>query len=139
MRFVVLLFGILGIALTAFAGFMFLNFSTFLNLLKEYGATNDILDFASMNPLSTSHGDTGLFLILAAGYGFLGTLLAFFRCGWQGALLLLFPVLCAVIMNPISGVFAGPQVFTALLAFLVFPLPLNAPKKDEDNDEEDDD
>lgn len=140
MRFIVLLFGFVSITLTAFVGVMFLTFATFLEILKQdLGAGKEIVDFVEQNPLSTSHGETGLFLIISAGYGFLGVMLSFFRCGWQGALLMLIPVVCAVIMNPISGIFAGPQIFTAFLSFLVFPLPINAPKKDAGDEVEADD
>jgi hypothetical protein len=133
MRFVVLLFGLLGVALTAFAGLMFILFEVVITVLKDNGVGDELIDFLSASPVGTSHGDTGLFLILAAGYGFLGTILGFMRCGWQGALLMLVPVICTSLMNWYTAVFTGVLALAGLLSFLIFPVPMAAPQvKEED-------
>jgi hypothetical protein len=133
MRFVVLLFGLLGVALTAFAGGMFVLFDVVLTVLKDNGVGGEVIDFLSASPIGASHGDTGLFLILAAGYGLLGTILGFMRCGWQGALLMLVPVICTSLMNWYTAIFTGVLAVTGVLSFLVFPAPIAAPQvKEED-------
>ena len=73
-----------------------------------------------------------MFLILAAGYGFLGTILGFMRCGWQGALLMLVPVICTSLMNWYTAVFTGFLALAGLLSFLVFPAPIAASMVKED-------
>ena len=140
MRFVVLLFGLPGVALTAFIGIMFFLIDVFLQFLRENGAPKDAIDLLATSPTGSTHGETGLFLMLAAAYGFLGVMLSFCRCGWQGALMMIIPVLCTAIMNPYAAVFTALLVFAGLLSFLVFPLPIAPPKKaSADNDREDDD
>jgi hypothetical protein len=134
MRFVVLLFGLLGVALTAFAGGMFILFDVVLTVLKDNGVGGEVIDFLSASPIGASHGDTGLFLILAAGYGLLGTILGFMRCGWQGALLMLVPVICTSLMNWYTAVFTGILAFTGLLSFLVLPAPIAVPQVKEEED-----
>ena len=141
MRFVVLLFGLLAVTLTGFMGAMFILFDVCLALVTEYEidklvkdtAGIDVVDFLSASPMAIPHSDTGLILVLTAAYGFLGTLLAFGRCGWQGALLMLVPVICASIMNPYTAVFTGLLAFTGLLSFLVSPLPIAAPLPADDD------
>ena len=134
MRFVVLLFGLLGVALTAFAGLMFILFEVVVPVLKDIGVGDELIDFLSASPVGASHGDTGLFLILAAGYGFLGAILGFMRCGWQGALLMLVPVICTSLMNWYTAVFTGVLAVTGVLSFLVFPAPIAAPQVNEEED-----
>ena len=133
MRFVVLLLGLLGVVVTAFAGVVFILFDMVLPVLTDIGIGGKVIDFLSASPVGASHGDTGLFLILAAGYGFLGTILGFMRCGWQGALLMLVPVICTSLMNWYTAIFTGVLALAGLLSFLVFPAPIAAPQvKEED-------
>ena len=148
MRFVVLLFGFLGVVLTGFIGAMFILFDAeFLPLIRDNQidkqvkdlAGIDFIEFVSASPMGTSHGDTGLFLCIAAVYGLLGVLMSFGRCGWQGALLMLIPVICTSIMNPYTAAFTGLLAFAGLLSFLVFPLPINPPKPARDSDQDEDD
>jgi hypothetical protein len=133
MRFVVLLLGLLGVAVTAFAGVVFILFDMVLPVLTDIGIGGKVIDFLSASPVGASHGDTGLFLILAAGYGFLGTILGFIRCGWQGALLMLVPVICTSLMNWYTAIFTGVLALAGLLSFLVFPAPIAAPQVKEDD------
>jgi len=70
-----------------------------------------------------------------AGYGLFGTILGFLRCGKQGGVLLLVPVLFAAIMNPFSLAFTWLQAFAGLLSFFVSPLPINAKTNDKDDDD----
>ena len=99
----------------------------------DNGVGDGLIEFLSASPVGASHGDTGLFLILAAGYGFLGTILGFMRCGWQGALLMLVPVICTSLMNWYTAIFTGVLALAGLLSFLVFPAPIAAPQvKEED-------
>ena len=133
MRFVVLLLGLLGVAVTAFAGVVFILFDMVLPVLTDIGIGDKVIDFLSASPVGASHGDTGLFLILAAGYGFLGTILGFIRCGWQGALLMLVPVICTSLMNWYTAIFTGVLALAGLLSFLVFPAPIAAPQVKEDD------
>jgi len=141
MRFVVLLFGLVGVTLAASVGAMFLfAYESIGSQLKENNL--DALQFVLVSPTHQHPGEIGLFLLIAAGYGFLGVLLAFCRCGWQGALMILVPLACASIMNPFLLALTGLLAFTGLLSFLVFPLPINAPapaKDDADDDEETED
>jgi hypothetical protein len=129
-----LLFGLLGVALTAIAGGMYILFDVVLTVLKDNGVGGEVIDFLSASPIGASHGDTGLFLILAAGYGLLGTILGFMRCGWQGALLMLVPVICTSLMNWYTAVFTGVLAVTGVLSFLVFPAPIAAPQVKEEED-----
>jgi hypothetical protein len=148
MRFVVLLFGFLGVVLTGIIGAGFIFFDPeFLPFIRDNQidkqakdlAGIDLIEFVSASPMGTSHGDTGLFLCIAAVYGLLGTLMSFCRYGWQGALLMLIPVICTSIMNPYTAAFTGLLAFAGLLSFLVFPLPINAPKAKDDSDQDEDD
>jgi hypothetical protein len=135
MRFVVLLFGFIGILLTGTVGVMFGLFDSFLDLMKDMAG--DKLDFLRTSLTGIAHNDTGLVLFLAAAYGAVGTILGFLRCGKQGGVLLLVPVLFAALMNPYSLVFTWLQVFAGVLCFFVSPLPINSPKKEVDADDED--
>jgi hypothetical protein len=134
MRIVVLLFGLLGVALTAFAGVVFILFDVVLPVLTDIGFGGKVIDVLSASPIGASHGDTGLFLILAAGYGLLGTILGFMRCGWQGALLMLVPVICTSLMNWYTAAFTGVLAVTGVLSFLVFPAPIAPPQVKEEED-----
>ena len=134
MRFVVLILGLLGVAMTAFAGVVFILFDVVIKVLKDNGVGDGLIEFLSASPVGASHGDTGLFLILAAGYGFLGTILGFMRCGWQGALLMLVPVICTSLMNWYTAVFTGVLGVTGVLSFFVFPVPIAAPQVKEEED-----
>ena len=143
MRFVVLFFGFLGVLMTGFMGVMFFSMREFVDLLRGQGNEHLIwlAEFIVTFPSSAPFEDTGIFLLLAAVYGLLGTILAFARCGWQGALMMLLPVLFTGLMNPISLGFSGMQAFAALLSFFVFPLPLepeeSKAKADDEEDEDD--
>ncbi len=134
MRFVVLFFGFFGVLMTGFMGGMFLMAKEFLDLL--HANQIEFLDFFANSPTGVPHPDTGMFLMGAAMYGLLGVVLAFVRCGRQGALMLLLPVLVAGLMNPFSLAFTGLQAFAALLSFFVFPLPLEESSDTDEDDEE---
>src|SRR5262249_21771553 len=67
------------------------------------------------------HAYAGLLLLLAAFYGFLGVVLSgMMRCGWQGALLLIVPVIFTSLMNPLTAPFTSLQFFAGLLVFSYF-------------------
>lgn len=136
MRFVVLLFGLLAIPLTALVGAFFMFNDVGLKMLQDQMPEVEIPDLSS--PTGASLADAGLFMLIAAGYGFVGVILSVMRCGWQGALLMIIPVLCTGIMHPYTLGASGLQVFTGLLSFLVFPVPINAPAPQKDNNDEDD-
>jgi hypothetical protein len=140
LRFVVLLFGLTGVAFTALVGALYLFPQVLINVIKDSPVdktlAEDLIKIVAASPMGTTHGDTGVFLMAAAGYGFLGTMLGFFRCGWQGALLMLVPVTCTTIMNYHSAIFVVPLFLAGLASFGVFPLPLNAPKESDADDEE---
>ncbi len=147
MRFLVLFFGLIAIIITGAAAAGFYMFSIAFEMVKGWAALADIEvsnDFAN-SLTGCSHSDTAIFLGIAAIYGFLGVCLSFFRCGWQGALLLIFPVMVAGLFNPVSMVFTSFQLFVGLLSFLVFPLPIQAaapaakPTKRRSDDDDDDD
>lgn len=133
MRFVVLLFGFIGILLTAAGGTLFAFLQASLDLLMEWKIEVPAWVYESYSGAEAR--EVGLFLWIAAGYGFLGTLLAFLRCGKQGGALMLIPVLGAGLMNPVSLLFSGLQFLVALASFFVGPLPLNPPQEDENEDE----
>jgi hypothetical protein len=147
MRFIVLFFGFLAVLLTASAGAVFLAADVMLEDLRHQ-AGFEIPQWVLESPIGTPHGETAVFLLVAAAYGLIGTFIAFGRAGWQGALLMLVPILGAAFLNPYSLVFTGLQAFTALLAFFVKPLPIEekepandskgkSKKKDDDDDDED--
>jgi hypothetical protein len=80
---------------------------------------------------------TGFFMLLSALIGFLGALLAFFRCGWQGAALLFVPLLGPAVLNPTTLGGTALQSFAALLCILfIRPLPIPTEKKDKDEDDD---
>ena len=127
MRFAVLLFGFVGVIMTGTLGVMLTSFE----LLMEYGGES--LEFLRDSPLGVPHNDTALILFITAAYGAFGTLLGFLRCGKQGGVLLLVTVLFAAVMNPYTLAFTWMQAFAGLLSFFVKPLPLHAPKEDDDD------
>jgi hypothetical protein len=121
MRFVVLLFGLIATLVTAALGTAFFMDSTALTWLHDQKIDQLDILFNSVDP---NLARTGLFLFIAAGYCFLGTLLAFFRCGWQGGLLMIVTVVGPAVLNPITLLGTGPQIFTAILSCFVRPLPI---------------
>src|SRR5437660_1663051 len=100
MRVVVLLFGFSGILLTAAAGALYLFYDDVTLELKNYQI--DVPEWVTWPMSAEKLPDAGLFLFIAAVYGLLGTLMAFFRRGKQGAMLMLLPVLGAALMSPLS-------------------------------------
>ena len=143
MRFLVLLFGLFGITLTALAGGIMIFFNDAALGINPF--LKDFLQFEipgwAYEPITgPPHANAGILLLLAAFYGFLGVVLSgIMRCGWQGALLLILPVILTSLMNPLTAPFTSLQLFTGLLSFLVFPLPINAPTADSDEDDSEDD
>ena len=136
MRFVVLLFGLLAIPLTALAGVAFLLIDMTLKFIQDQAPDMAMPDLTS--PTGASLADTGLFMVIAAFYGFIGVILSLMRCGWQGALLMIVPVICTSIMNYETLGATGLQLFAGFLSFLVFPVPINPPAKPKDNEDDDD-
>jgi hypothetical protein len=124
MRFVVLLFGLPAVFLTVLIGVVFILFEAVLDALSNQKI--EVPEFLLDSPTGASHGDTGIFLLIAGVYGLVGTILGFLRCGWQGALLILIPVICTSIMNWYTAIFTGPLALVGLLCFFVFPLPIAA-------------
>jgi hypothetical protein len=106
MRFVVLLFGLIAVFITAVTGGCFIGFNFVVEALQPTltDMNYEIPDWAYGSLTGRPHAETGLLLILAAAYGFLGTLISgFLRAGWQGGLLLIFPVLLTTVMNPLAA------------------------------------
>jgi hypothetical protein len=136
MRFVVLLLGIVAVILTGSMGVLFITNNVREIVAQVPDGLRDLVRELTSSPLDTPHVDTGVFLLLSAGYGLLGVLLAFARCGRQGGLMLLVPVLTTALMNPFSFIFTGLQAFVGVLAFFVFPLPLAPPKSSEEDEDE---
>lgn len=121
MRFVVLLFGFLATLVTATFGTLYFMGKPAQDWLKDNDITALNIFFSTLDrnlPL------TGLFLLIAAGFCLLGTLLAFFRCGWQGAMLMIVTMVGPAILSPMTLIVTGPQLFAALLACFVRPLPI---------------
>lgn len=140
MRVVVLFFGIIAVFLTALTGVMFLMAPDFLTTL--YGFENPALTlFADIlvdyKFSAFAFEDAGIFLLGATLYGILGIILVTARCGWQGGLLMIVPIIITTIMHPASIAFTGLQVLAGLMACLVFPLPINAPSAADEDDDED--
>jgi hypothetical protein len=121
MRFVVLLFGFLATIVTATLGTMYSFQRPAQDWLNNNGITALNIFFSTAErslPL------TGLFLLIAAGFCFVGTLLAFFRCGWQGGVLMIVSVVGPALLSPMTLLATGPQLFAALLACFVRPVPI---------------
>lgn len=157
MRFVVLLFGFVGVLLTgaaAFALFFIDPLLTSVNdvmaaeapklraeakALQEQGKEAEAAEKRkqadslgvpkefSLDPTGVSPGNAAIFYAIVALYGLFGVLLAFLRCGKQGGTLILISVLMAAFINPYFTPFLAVLGLTALMAFLVGPLPINAP------------
>jgi len=137
MRFVVLLFGFLGVVMTAAGGLAIMLMDEFFTALRDNEIKVPVLPYD--NPTGVTTGNAGLFLFLAAFYGLIGVLMAFFRCGKQGGMLILIPVLATAFMNPFSLPFTALLLLTSLMCLFIGPLPINAPKKGKDDDEDEDD
>ena len=137
MRFVVLFFGIIAVFLTAATGIAFLMAPGVLGMI--YDLNSELLTMFA-NALDdykmSAFEDTGIFLLGAAVYGLIGVVLVLARCGWQGGLLMIIPVIVTTIMHPASILFTGLQILAGLMACLVFPLPINAPSDADDDDED---
>jgi hypothetical protein len=129
MRFVVLLFGFFGFLLTASLGIFFLA-----EMIRTILPENQLEQVDFLFSLDSNAAVTGVFLLLAAGFGLLGTLLGFLRCGWQGGVLMIVPIACCAFMNPWSLIFSGLQGVTGLLSCFVSPLPIAAPQAEEEDD-----
>ncbi|MBI2804969.1 MAG: hypothetical protein HYX68_08310 [Planctomycetes bacterium] len=127
MRFVVLLFGFVGILLTAVGGAFFLYLEQVGRMIEQE------MEVTLPTLLNEANAEAGLFLWIAAAFGFVGMLMAFLRRGKQGAALMLVPTIGAAVIHPVSLIFSGLQAFSALLAVFVGPLPINTPKKDPDD------
>ncbi|MSQ95596.1 MAG: hypothetical protein EXR98_13695 [Gemmataceae bacterium] len=136
MRFVVLFFGFIGCLLTGAAGCILVFLEVMRPIMqREY----DIIlpDELGTNLTGMSLVDAGLFLWIAAAYGFLGTLMGFMCRGKQAGVLMLLPALGAGLMNPYTLVFTSLQCLTGFAAFFVSPLTITPPEqKDEDTDED---
>jgi hypothetical protein len=128
MRFVVLLLGFLATLVTAALGALFFFGPAAQKWLDEQKISSFNLFFASVD---RDPALTGMFLFVAAGFCLLGTLLGFFRYGWQGGLLMIVSVVGPAVLNPITLLGTAPQVFTAILSCFVRPLPIIAvPQED---------
>ena len=134
MRFVVFLFGFIACLLTAGVACAFLFWDSFLAWAIVNVPDLKLDDSATTSMTGVSHANTGLVLLVAAGYGLLGSLFALFRCGKQGAALMLIPVLGAAFMNPYTLIFTSLQALVGFLSFFVGPLPINRPASDKDDD-----
>lgn len=132
MRFVVFLLGIPAVCITCMVGYFFFEGSFTINVRAYCPEPLDefVLPLTAM-PADTAPGDLGIFLLLAGAYGLIGVLLAFWRCGWQGAFLMIVPLLTTSVLNPSVLVFTGLQLFVGLLAFFVFRLPIESDDDDE--------
>jgi hypothetical protein len=144
MRFVVCFFGLIACLLTASGGGAFIAWDAAAAWIKENIPQNWLEELkidvtASVSMTGVSHANAGLVLIIAAAYGFLGSILVLFRCGKQGGSLMLIPVLGAAFMDPYSLLFTAFQAFVALLSFFIGPLPLNPPQEKDDTDDDEDD
>jgi uncharacterized membrane protein len=128
MRFVVLFFGLLATFVTATLGTLYFFERAAHDWLHDNKITELDIFFSTTEkslPLA------GLFLLIAAGFCFLGTLLAFFRCGWQGGVLMIVSVVGPALLAPMTLLATGPQLFAALLACFVRPLPIvSVPQED---------
>lgn len=138
MRFIVLLFGFLGCLLTAATG----GACFFLDLVINWGnslpaddpskgAVTQMVEM--LTNMDKDPARTGFFLFIAAGFGLLGTLFGFCRCGWQGSLLMFVPLIGPAILNPITLAGTSLQAFTALISLFVGPSPITPPDEDDDD------
>ena len=135
MRFMVLLLGVVGCLLTAvFAGF-FAWSQPFEHILHEFGIKELDDLFLSFSLDRVPPIVTGGFLLVSAAFGFLGTLLGFLRCGWQGGLLLLVPVIGPAVLFPITLLGTGLQLLSGVLCMFIRAEPTMVPS-DEAGDED---
>ncbi len=137
MRFVVLLFGFIGVLLTTAAGgafFFYLEAVGWLATQQHVEIPVNVMGYLRQTESLTKqpHLYAALFCFLAALFGLFGTILGFLRCGKQGGLLMLVPVLGAAMMDPFSLVLTSMQLITALMSFFVGPLPINAEPEDDE-------
>lgn len=145
MRFVLAFFGLVASSLTAAVGVGFLYWNDFLVWALAEPDLAELLKLLSINENSVtsltniSYGNAALVTLVAAGYGFFGSILTMFRCGKQGGALLLITVLGAAFMNPISLVVTWFQAFVALGCLFIGPLPINPPAEKGTDDEEEED
>lgn len=147
MRFVVFIFGLLACFITLTVGGALLSWDMFLGMVREHLPPDfKVEEIPTTSMTGISHAHAGICFALAGAYGLLGSLFALFRCGRQGGLLMLIPLLAAGATNPWALLFCALQGLVALLSFLVGPLPLNPPeekkpgkKKDVDEDMEESD
>ena len=130
MRFVVLFFGFIATLVTAAVGAMFfVGFATAQKWLDEHRI--NVFNLL-LNSQDEDFSRTGIFLLIGAVYCLVGTLFAFFRCGWQGGLLMMVSAAGPAVLNPITLLATGPQIFTAILSCFVRPLPVMVPVTSED-------
>ena len=121
MRFVVLLFGLFAAVVTAAFGDMFFAVNEVQKGLEAHDFHAFDIFFSSMG---SNGGVTGLFLLIGAGFCLLGSILSMFRCGWQGSLLMIVSTVGPAVLNPMTLICMGPQIFTALISCFIRPLPL---------------
>ncbi len=144
MRFVLCFFGLIACLLTATGGGAFIAWDAAAAFIKENIPENILAELkidvnGTTSLTGVSHANAGLVLLVAAAYGFLGSVLVLFRCGKQGGALMLISVIGAAFMDPYSLIFTALQAFVALLSFFIGPLPINPPKEKDDDDDDDDD
>ena len=123
MRFVVLVLGILGVVATGTLGALFLFTPETRQLLEGYSRDVDNAISFVVNTRDENSPVVGLFLLIGAGLGLLGTLLGFFRCGPQGAALLIVGVIGPAILSPTSLMFVALQPLAGILSIFVRRLP----------------
>ena len=124
MRFVVLVLGLLGVASTGVLGALFLYTPETRAFLEGWGL--DVSFIVNTRDGKWDPPLVGLFLLIGAAMGLLGTLLGFFRCGPQGAALLVVGVIGPAILNPTSLMFAALQPLAGILCIFVRRLPPTA-------------
>jgi hypothetical protein len=121
MRFLVLLLGLLGSGLAGAFGYLVLSPGSGQELLRGYvpgmSAPSDI--FMAAN--------AGYFLLIGAILGIFGSILAFFRCGPQGGVLMLVSLTGPAICLPQSLFGTALLGISGILSFFVRPLPLPPP------------
>jgi hypothetical protein len=124
MRFVVLILGLLGCFATATMGALLL-FPPETRPLLEGVIGPEAMQFI-LNTRDENSPVVGLFLLIGAAMGLFGTLLGFFRCGPQGAALLVVGVIGPAILSPTSLMFVGLQPLVGILSIFVRRLPASA-------------
>ena len=122
MRFVVLILGLLGCAVTGTLGALFLYTPETRTVLEGLGLDVQLI----VNTRDENASVVGLFLLIGAAMGLLGALLGFFRCGPQGAALLVVGVIGPGILSPTALMFTGLQPLAGILSIFVRRLPPSA-------------